>query len=231
MTTLPLYALDVLSSPQAEARTGRRGRILMGFEERLLLEDVKTSGVAPRRLSEMLKFFYRSWADLEPMSGDWFYDEQEERVFRLLVRLLAPSRVLPRLRAFPARPSITASASPMTWRPSAAITFSSTTTKWPAARPMPRGSSCAYGAPCRKRAVRPHARLGRLPAFLGHRRARCRQPQRRSRNPGLQPSQPRGNRRGQPPGCRRGLDARPVPCAAPTREAARRWLSSAPRAN
>ena len=33
----------------------------------------------------MLKFFYRSWADLEPMSGDWFYDEQEERVFRLLV--------------------------------------------------------------------------------------------------------------------------------------------------
>lgn len=85
VTTLPLYALDVLSSPQAEARTGRRGRILMGFEERLLLEDVKTSGVAPRRLSEMLKFFYRSWADLEPMSGDWFYDEQEERVFRLLV--------------------------------------------------------------------------------------------------------------------------------------------------
>lgn len=85
VTTLPLYALDVLSSPQAEARTGRRGRILMGFEERLLLEDVKTSGVAPRRLSEMLKFFYRSWADLKPMSGDWFYDEQEERVFRLLV--------------------------------------------------------------------------------------------------------------------------------------------------
>lgn len=85
VTTLPLYALDVLSSPQAEARTGRRGRILMGFEERLLLEDVKTSGVAPRRLSEMLKFFYRSWADLEPMSGNWFYDEQEERVFRLLV--------------------------------------------------------------------------------------------------------------------------------------------------
>ncbi|WP_451918427.1 hypothetical protein [Adlercreutzia rubneri] len=85
VTTLPLYALDVLSSPQAEARTGRRGRILMGFEERLLLEDVKTSGVAPRRLSEMLKFFYRSWADLEPMSGDWFYDEQEERAFRLLV--------------------------------------------------------------------------------------------------------------------------------------------------
>lgn len=55
------------------------------LERRLLLEDVKTSGVAPRRISEMLKFFYRSWADLEPMSGDWFYDEQEERVFRLLV--------------------------------------------------------------------------------------------------------------------------------------------------
>lgn len=84
-TTLPLYALEVLSSPHAEARTGRRGRVLMSFEERVLLEDLKTSGVPPRRLGEMLKFLYRSWADLEPMSGDWFYNDQEETVFRLLV--------------------------------------------------------------------------------------------------------------------------------------------------
>lgn len=85
VTTLPLYALDLLSSPEAEARTGRRGRVLMGFEESFLLEDLKTSGIAPRRLAEMLKFFYRSWADLEPMEGDWFYDEQEERVMGLLI--------------------------------------------------------------------------------------------------------------------------------------------------
>lgn len=85
VSTLPLYALDLLSSPEAEARTGRRGRILMGFEESFLLEDLKTSGIAPQRLTEMLKFFYRSWADLETMDGDWFYDEQEERVMGLLI--------------------------------------------------------------------------------------------------------------------------------------------------
>lgn len=88
VATLPLYALTLLSSPEAEARTGRRGRVLMGFEESLLLEDLKITGIAPRRLSEMLKFFYRSWVDLESMDGDWFYDEQEERAFHQLASSL-----------------------------------------------------------------------------------------------------------------------------------------------
>ena len=74
---------------------------------------MKTSGLHRGANSEMLKFFYRSWADLEPMSGDWFYDEQEERVFRLLV---APLRHRESYHAceLPRAASITASASPMT---------------------------------------------------------------------------------------------------------------------
>ncbi len=87
--TLPLFSLELLESPEAVHRTGRRGRILMRFEENLLMEDMKTSGVAPRRLGEMLKFLYRSMTDLEPLDGDWFYDEQEARVFQMLCDQLA----------------------------------------------------------------------------------------------------------------------------------------------
>ncbi|MEC4183568.1 UvrD-helicase domain-containing protein [Adlercreutzia sp. R21] len=89
VSTLPLFSLELLGSPKAVCRTGRRGRTLMRFEENLLMEDMKTSGVAPRRLGEMLKFLYRSMTDLEPLRGDWFYDEQEARVFQLLCDQLA----------------------------------------------------------------------------------------------------------------------------------------------
>ncbi len=89
VSTLPLFALELLESPEATRCTGRRGRVLMRFEENLLMEDMKTSGVAPRRLSEMLKFLYRSMTDLEPLCGDWFYDEQEARVFKMLCDQLA----------------------------------------------------------------------------------------------------------------------------------------------
>lgn len=86
VTTVPAFALELLGSPEAVARTGRRGRVLLRFEENMLMEDLKTSGVAPRRLAEMVKFLSRSLADLEPMEGSWFYDEQEERVFSLMMR-------------------------------------------------------------------------------------------------------------------------------------------------
>lgn len=89
VSTLPLFALELLGSSEAVRRTGRRGRVLMRFEENLLMEDMKTSGVAPRRLSEMLKFLYRSMTDLEPLRDDWFYDEQEARVFQMLCDQLA----------------------------------------------------------------------------------------------------------------------------------------------
>lgn len=89
VSTLPLFSLELLGTPEAVCRTGRRGRTLMRFEENLLMEDMKTSSVASRRLGEMLKFLYRSMTDLEPLCGDWFYDEQEARVFQLLCDQLA----------------------------------------------------------------------------------------------------------------------------------------------
>lgn len=92
VTTMQALERELLATPAVEARTGRQGRTLLRFEESLLMEDMKISGVAPRRLAEMLRFFYRSWADLEPMEDDWFYGEEEERVYRLLARNLAYRR-------------------------------------------------------------------------------------------------------------------------------------------
>ncbi len=88
VTTVPAFALALLGTPEAVAHTGRRGRVLLRFEENMLMEDLKTSGVAPRRLAEMVKFLSRSLVDLEPMEGSWFYDGQEEHVFSLMARHL-----------------------------------------------------------------------------------------------------------------------------------------------
>lgn len=85
VTTLRDFELTLLATSEAQQRFGRRPVVLLDFEESFLLEDVKLTGVAPRRLAEMLKFFYRSWADLEPMEGDWFYSDEEQRVYDCLV--------------------------------------------------------------------------------------------------------------------------------------------------
>ena len=88
ITTVRSFALSMLGTPAARAKGARKPRILMRFEENILMEDMKTSGVQPRRLREMLKFFRRSIADLEPMDHDWFYNDEERKAFELLGKLL-----------------------------------------------------------------------------------------------------------------------------------------------
>lgn len=55
---------QVLSCPEARAFTGRNPRLLADFEERILMEDMKACGLKPKRLREMLKFFFRQWTEL-----------------------------------------------------------------------------------------------------------------------------------------------------------------------
>lgn len=88
VTTLLEQELTLLATPEAKTATGREPRTLLRFEQNILMEDMKTSRVQPRRLAEMLKFFYRSWAELEPMDQAWFYNEEEQRVHALLKRYL-----------------------------------------------------------------------------------------------------------------------------------------------
>lgn len=92
VTTLRALELEVLGLPAAQDALGRDPRVLLDFEQQMLIQDMLPCRVAPKRLSGMLRFFYRSWADLEPMEGDWFYSEEEERVYDCLLRQLAYRR-------------------------------------------------------------------------------------------------------------------------------------------
>ena len=82
-------ALEVLSDPKAQAACGRKPRLLLPFEENILLEDVKASGLRPKRLREMLKFFYRSWTELADDEPSWLDSEEEAQVHGLLKECLA----------------------------------------------------------------------------------------------------------------------------------------------
>ena len=79
--------MALLSLPEARHALNREPRIMLRFEENIFMEDMKTSGVQPGRLGGMLKFLYRSFSDLEHMTKDWFYNTDEEKVFRLLESL------------------------------------------------------------------------------------------------------------------------------------------------
>ena len=82
-------ALEVLSDPRARAACGRKPRLLLPFEKNILLEDVKASGLRPKRLREMLKFFYRSWTELADDEPSWLVSEEEAQVHGLLKECLA----------------------------------------------------------------------------------------------------------------------------------------------
>lgn len=89
VSTPRAIALEALSDPKAQAACGRKPRLLLPFEENILLEDVKASGLRPKRLREMLKFFYRSWTELADDEPSWLVSEEEVQVHRLLKECLA----------------------------------------------------------------------------------------------------------------------------------------------
>ena len=71
VTTPRALALDVLSDAEAMRWSGREPRLLTAYEELFLLEDMKACGLRPKRLREMLKFFYRSWTELADDDPNW----------------------------------------------------------------------------------------------------------------------------------------------------------------
>lgn len=89
VSTPRAIALEVLGNPKAQAACGRKPRLLLSFEENILLEDVKASGLRPKRLREMLKFFYRSWTELADDEPSWLVSEEEVQVHSLLKECLA----------------------------------------------------------------------------------------------------------------------------------------------
>lgn len=92
VTTPRALALEVLSDAEAVRWSGREPRLLTAYEELFLLEDMKVSGLRPKRLREMLKFFYRSWTELADADPNWLLAGEEANVHALLKANLAFTR-------------------------------------------------------------------------------------------------------------------------------------------
>ena len=92
VTTPRALALEVLSDAEAVRWSGREPRLLTAYEELFLLEDMKVSGLRPKRLREMLKFFYRSWTELADDDLNWLLPGEESNVHTLLKDNLALTR-------------------------------------------------------------------------------------------------------------------------------------------
>ena len=82
-------ACAVLADPDSAAATGMsfssgRARLLGAYETDFLMEDVKTLGARPKRLREMLKFFYRGWTELADEDPEWLFTVEEIDTFEFL---------------------------------------------------------------------------------------------------------------------------------------------------
>lgn len=83
------FELEVLGSPEAQAFTGRRARVLCDFEESFLLEDMRATGIPARRLKGMLGFFRKSISELaDDDMASLIIDVREQTVWDALHRHL-----------------------------------------------------------------------------------------------------------------------------------------------
>ncbi|OUO86982.1 hypothetical protein B5F40_14380 [Gordonibacter sp. An230] len=94
ITTPRAFALEVLGDEKARNLTGRDPRLLTAVEEKFLVEDLKVSGIRPKRLREMLKFFYRSWTELSDDDPDWLLPGEETELHGLLKESLGFMRAV-----------------------------------------------------------------------------------------------------------------------------------------
>lgn len=78
----------VLSCPAARAFTGRTPRLLADFEERILMEDMKTCGLKTKRMREMLKFFFKQWTELGDEREGFLVEDDEHLVHDAIMRHL-----------------------------------------------------------------------------------------------------------------------------------------------
>lgn len=72
----------------------RRARLLDGNELDVLMEDLKVSGLKPRRLREMTKFFYKGIADGESRATDWLISAEEQQIWSILIENLEARQAL-----------------------------------------------------------------------------------------------------------------------------------------
>ena len=82
------FALEVVGKAGEMGLTERKPRLLQSFELEFLMADLSFLGIAPKRMHEMLKFFYKSWADRADMADDWLITGEECQLHRYLKETL-----------------------------------------------------------------------------------------------------------------------------------------------
>ena len=83
-TTPRAFFLKLLDTEAACAATGRKPRLLQPFEYGFFLEDLKTSGIRPQRLREILKFFYKGLSELADASPGWLVTNEERELYSMI---------------------------------------------------------------------------------------------------------------------------------------------------
>lgn len=81
-------ALEIIGKAHDMGLTNRRPRLLQSYELEFLMNDLAFLGIAPKRMHEMLKFFYKSWADRADMDENWLITGEECQLHRYLKETL-----------------------------------------------------------------------------------------------------------------------------------------------
>lgn len=82
-STVADMAHEIIATPQAQAITQRKGHVLSEYEERVLLEDMRTSTMKGKRLKELLGFLFRQFSELASKE-EWGVTVEEEMILDLL---------------------------------------------------------------------------------------------------------------------------------------------------
>ena len=99
VTTPLTWAIQALSSDDAQAYTGREPHVLNDYEQDFFFEDMRVRGTKQHRLREILKFFYRGWSEMRDDEGDWLVTVEETDLNRMakadlnMLRAYHPSEV------------------------------------------------------------------------------------------------------------------------------------------
>ena len=83
------FALQLLAHPDACRLFGQEPRVLLPYEEDILFEDLKVSGLELDRLSGMLGFFKRSMTEIADDHPDFLMDDDERKIMELIRRALS----------------------------------------------------------------------------------------------------------------------------------------------
>lgn len=82
--TFDKVAQLVLTHDGSAKRLGRTARVLLPAEEKVLLEDMKVSGIKVRRLREELKFLFKGLSEGSDADEDWLVNNEERGLLAFL---------------------------------------------------------------------------------------------------------------------------------------------------